>query len=158
MDKLSNKDVFDRYNTLYDNMYIHNPTVFLTTPLFCFVRCLLGVATGLFFKINIVPCLFVLFGSSVFQIYYYHKFQPMKRKNTNRIEVINFGFIYLSTYSLIIFSPWLSDLEFNYRFGFIYTDFLIAFCIFHLCIIATDIFFQIKSFLKKQKLTLKRKK
>ena len=106
----------------------HRDTVFVMNSIFCINRLLLGISTGLFETISVVPCIYALFGGTIFQLGFHLRFNPMRYSYAGIIEKGNLIMIYFSSFSLLIFSDWISDTELNYNLGFMFARFIIAFC------------------------------
>ena len=119
-------------------------------PLFCLFRICLGISTGFFSNYSIIPCMYVLFGFSLYLMSIYIRFVPMKTYLSNKLEILNFVFIYFSAYFMILFSNWLNDVELNYIIGQYFNNFLITFCSLHAIFILHDLFVQVRGFIKKK--------
>ena len=106
----------------------YRDTVFVMNSIFCINRLILGMSTGLFETISVIPCIYALFGGTIFQLGFHLCFKPMRYSYAGRIEIGNLVVIYFSSFSLLIFSDWIFDIELNYKLGFMFTHFLNAFC------------------------------
>ena len=126
--ELSKQEIITLYGPLFENLNEHRDTVFVMNSIFCINRLMLGISTGLFETISVVPSIYALFGGTIFQLGFHLRFNPMKYTYTGRIEKANLVMIYFSSFSLLIFSDWVSDIEMNYWLGILFTKLLIAFC------------------------------
>ena len=119
---LSKKEIITLYGPLYENLNEHRDTVFVMNSIFCLNRLVLGISTGLFETTSVVPCIYALFGGTIFQLGFQMRFNPMKYKYASIIEKGNLVVIYFSTYFLLLFSEWNSDIELNYQLGFMFSN------------------------------------
>ena len=118
--------------------------------IFCLNRLMLGISTGLFETYSLVPCIYSLFGCTIFQLGFYIQFRPMKYKYASIIEIGNLVVIYFTTYSHLIFSNWISDIELNYKLGFTFTNFLVYFYGVHGIIIFWDLYIKLRKVHRKR--------
>ena len=107
--------------------------------IFCLNRMIIGISTGLFETTSIVPCIYALFGGTIFQLGFHLRFSPMRYSFASKIEKGNLVMIYFSSYSLLLFSNWISDIELNYSLGSMFTNFFISFCVAYGFIIVWDL-------------------
>ena len=108
--ELSKEEVITRYGPLYRGLNEHKDTVFVMNSIFCINRLMLGISTGLFETSSVVPCIYALFGGTIFQLGFHLRFSPMKYKYASRIEKVNLVVIYFCSFFLLFFSDWISDI------------------------------------------------
>ena len=147
---LSKKEIITLYGPLYETLNEHRETVFVMNSIFCLNRLVLGISTGLFETTSVVPCIYALFGGTIFQLGFQMRFNPMKYKYASIIEKGNLVVIYFSSYFLLLFSEWISDIELNYQLGFMFSNILKYFCLVHGIIIFWDICMQLRKVYRKR--------
>ena len=137
--ELSKEEIITLYGPLYEGLNEHKDTVFVMNSIFCLNRLVLGISTGLFETTSLMPCIYALFGGTIFQLVFHLRFSPMRYSFASRIEKANLVVIYNYSFFLFLFSDWISDNELNYRIGSMFTNLSITFCIVYGIIIVWDL-------------------
>ena len=103
-DVLHTEDCKKLYSPLYENLYTKKSSVYTYMVIFCVNRLLLAFNTS-FFNYSTLPCVYILiFFSSIFQMAYHLKYNPMITRVMNHIEKTNILVIYLTSYYMLIFT------------------------------------------------------
>ena len=119
--------------------------------IFCLNRFLLAFST-VFFNHSTLPCVYILiFFSSIFQMAFHLEKNPMDTKTMNNLERTNLLVIYLTSYYLLIFTPWIQDVETIYDLGFVYLYFIIAVLILNISLIFYELYKSLRKIYRKRK-------
>ena len=109
--KLDTPDYVRRVGTMYQNLNTQKKSVYLFTAFFLMRRFIHAYSTIFFGELYLN--LYTNFFSSLFILKFYFDQQPLLDNFSNKTEIFNELFVFLSNYFLIVLSDLIPDVEYR---------------------------------------------
>jgi len=129
--------------TLFTNLDINSSMAYKFTTLFCIKRLLVAYMT-IFANSYLFLHLFIYVYTSIFFISMFITSKPMYPSILNKIEIMNESFMLFTSYYIIIFSGFFTDIEARYNYGFGYNVLLGMIVMINIVFIFIEIYRRLK--------------
>lgn len=147
---MSNPEFQAKFGTLYQNLNLDQREACVYTSLFCLKRILFAVSTC-YLPNTVIANIYTYIYISLGTIGYIINYRPMNSGMLNKIEIFNEYFIMATGYFMLHFTDWISDINFMYQIGKVFTYVVIAIICINFSLIAFEMFKELrKGYLKRK--------
>ena len=119
IDRLEEKEIKDRFESLYENVETTVKYAYLISPLFI-ARRLVYAASIVFLNGCTLAQLTIQIAQSVFMLCYIVSVRPLKDNFSNRMEIFNEVTVLICSYILFTFTACVQDVQTRFEYGWIF--------------------------------------